>query len=54
MIANRSRPWTAHRIFIWHPDERLGEEICEENNARVEPGTGHGEVGIYRESAPAR
>jgi hypothetical protein len=33
-----TRPWSTRRIFLWRPNERIGEEICEENNDRDEPG----------------
>jgi len=31
-----TQPWQARRTYIWRPDVRLAEYICEENN-RNEP-----------------
>jgi hypothetical protein len=32
-----TRPWTARRDFLWSPDERIEEYVCEES-LRIEPG----------------
>jgi len=31
-----TKPWQARRTYIWRPDVRLAEYVCEENN-RNEP-----------------
>jgi hypothetical protein len=36
-----TKPWSFHRIFLWKPQERVGEEICEEDLDIVEPDARH-------------